>query len=76
MKKHNAEQEERGWQSSDILDRVLRRGFSFNRDVCEVALSEISRGKHQSKGSEAECMNGIEEPQAPVWLQDENQGAV
>lgn len=39
-------------EHNEILDRALRRGFSFNGDITGVALSKNSRGKHQSKGLE------------------------
>ena len=45
------------------MDSALRRSFSFSRDMCEVALSEKSRGKHQTKSPETAHVRSLENPQ-------------
>ena len=45
------------------MDSALRRSFSFSRARCEVALSEKSRGKHQTKSPETAHVRSLENPQ-------------
>lgn len=53
----------RGKKVRDILDSALRRSFSCSRDMCEVAMSEKSRGKHRNKSPETAHVSSIGNPQ-------------